>query len=183
MQSDLLPQLQADVAACSDASWLIDMIDTNTGPEGCICSRCWLRVAGLSGASSVCLGTYGAHAFHPADDHYLATFETANKYHFVHSLLIALAPSTRYGSIAFAGHVLNRSVQETRVSYFASGSLCLWGHLQQLESCCSVAGDLALHLYTSHLPRAVEPQVLLCCSLYATALTEDRRNSQLAPTG
>lgn len=93
----------------------------------------WLRVAGLSGASAVCLGTYGAHAFHPADDHYLATFETANKYHFVHSLLIALAPSTRkpvlVGSLATAG------------------------------------------------------VVLFCGSLYATALTEDRRNSQLAPTG
>ena len=145
--------------------------------------QAWLRVAGLSGASAVCLGTYGAHAFHPADDHYLQTFETANKYHFIHSLLIALAPSTRYGSTAFPDHVPNSSVQETRVSCFASGSLCLWGHLQQLESCYSVAGDVALHLHTSYLPKAVEPQVLLCCSLYATALTEDRRNSQLAPTG
>lgn len=60
-----------------------------------VSSRSWLRVAGLSGASAVALGTYGAHAFHPEDDHYLATFETANKYHFIHSLLIGLAPSAR----------------------------------------------------------------------------------------
>ena len=58
-------------------------------------NKSWLRVAGLSGASAVILGTYGAHAFHPVDDHYLATFETANKYHFIHSLLIGLAPSAR----------------------------------------------------------------------------------------
>lgn len=61
-----------------------------------ISTKVWLRVAGLSGASAVVLGTYGAHAFHPADDHYLGTFETANKYHFIHSLLIGLAPSSRY---------------------------------------------------------------------------------------
>lgn len=60
-----------------------------------VSNRSWLRVAGLSGASAVILGTYGAHAFHPEDDHYLATFETANKYHFIHSLLIGLAPSAR----------------------------------------------------------------------------------------
>lgn len=58
-------------------------------------SKSWLRVAGVSGASAVILGTYGAHAFHPKDHHYLATFETANKYHFIHSLLIGLAPSAR----------------------------------------------------------------------------------------
>lgn len=60
-----------------------------------VASRSWLRVAGLSGASAVILGTYGAHAFHPETDHYLTTFETANKYHFIHSLLIGLAPRAR----------------------------------------------------------------------------------------
>lgn len=86
-------------------------------------SKSWLRVAGLSGASAVILGTYGAHAFHPVDDHYLGTFETANKYHFIHSLLIGLAPSARldtilsfvqalpavsYHQLALTGHMLCR---------------------------------------------------------------------------
>ncbi len=65
-----------------------------------ISSKAWLRVAGISGASAVILGTYGAHAFRPKDNHYLDTFETANKYHFVHSLLIGLAPSTRCVSLS-----------------------------------------------------------------------------------
>lgn len=98
-----------------------------------LASKSWLRVAGVSGASAVILGTYGAHAFHPEDNYYLHTFETANKYHFVHSLLIGLAPSARrpllVGSLATAGIAL------------------------------------------------------FCGSLYATALTEDNRNSKLAPTG
>ena len=64
-------------------------------PGMAISSKAWLRVAGISGASAVILGTYGAHAFRPKDDHYLSTFETANKYHFIHSLLIGLAPKTR----------------------------------------------------------------------------------------
>ena len=59
-------------------------------------NKAWLRVAGLSGASAVVFGTYGAHAFHPDDDRYLSTLETANKYHFVHSLLIGLAPNARF---------------------------------------------------------------------------------------
>lgn len=62
-------------------------------------SRPWLTVAGVSGLSAVALGTYGAHAFRPAGDHYLSTFETANKYHFIHSLLIGLAPIARCLSI------------------------------------------------------------------------------------
>lgn len=63
-------------------------------------SRPWLTIASLSGLSAVALGTYGAHAFQPNDDHYLSTFETANKYHFIHSLLVGIAPNARYVAVA-----------------------------------------------------------------------------------
>lgn len=55
----------------------------------------WLRLAGLSGASAVALGAYGAHAFKPADPYFLQTFDRGNKYHLIHSLLLAVAPQTR----------------------------------------------------------------------------------------
>jgi uncharacterized membrane protein YgdD (TMEM256/DUF423 family) len=55
----------------------------------------WLRLAALSGASAVALGAYGAHAFKPADTHFLDTFDRGNKYHLIHSLLLAVAPHTR----------------------------------------------------------------------------------------
>ena len=57
----------------------------------------WLRLAALSGASAVALGAYGAHAFKPADPHFLDTFDRGNKYHLIHSLLLAVAPHTRCG--------------------------------------------------------------------------------------
>lgn len=59
----------------------------------------WLRLAALSGASAVALGAYGAHALKPADPHFLDTFERGNKYHLIHSLLLAVAPHTRCDSV------------------------------------------------------------------------------------
>ena len=59
----------------------------------------WLRLAALSGASAVALGAYGAHGFKPADPHFLDTFDRGNKYHLIHSLLLAVAPHTRCGAV------------------------------------------------------------------------------------
>ncbi|XP_067880023.1 transmembrane protein 256 [Heterodontus francisci] len=55
------------------------------------------RVAGLSGALAVGLGAYGAHGFRRSDrDEYLKElFETANKYHFLHSLALLGVPHCR----------------------------------------------------------------------------------------
>ncbi|XP_069775930.1 transmembrane protein 256 [Narcine bancroftii] len=55
------------------------------------------RVAGLSGALAVGLGAYGAHGYRRSDrDDYLKElFETANKYHFLHSLALLGVPHCR----------------------------------------------------------------------------------------
>jgi Protein of unknown function (DUF423) len=55
----------------------------------------WLTVAAVYGASAVGLGAYGAHAFHPKDKHFVGVFDSGNKYHLIHSLLIAAAPVAR----------------------------------------------------------------------------------------
>lgn len=64
------------------------------------------RLAGLSGASAVAAGAYGAHGFKTADpdDYQRVLFETANKYHFYHSL--ALLGAARCGKPAVAGGLL-----------------------------------------------------------------------------
>jgi len=57
-----------------------------------------LRIAGLSGASAVILGAYGAHAFmkkEGVDMEFKQVFETANKYHFLHSLALLGVPLCR----------------------------------------------------------------------------------------
>ncbi|TMS01957.1 transmembrane protein 256 [Larimichthys crocea] len=64
------------------------------------------RLAALSGASAVSLGAYGAHGFKESDpdDYQRVLFETANKYHFYHSL--ALLGAAHSGKPAVAGTLL-----------------------------------------------------------------------------
>ncbi|KAK0083537.1 hypothetical protein PV325_008643 [Microctonus aethiopoides] len=52
-----------------------------------LASHCgpYMKLAGISGATAVILGAYGAHRDYP-DEHLKQVFETANKYHFYHSL-------------------------------------------------------------------------------------------------
>ena len=64
-------------------------------------------VAAASGASAVGAGAYGAHAYKPTEAKFKEVYDTANRYHLVHSLLIAVAPLTRrpmlVASLATAG--------------------------------------------------------------------------------
>lgn len=55
--------------------------------------RIWLFIGAVNGALAVTLGAAGAHALNPSlADATRATFETAVRYHFIHSLaLIAIA--------------------------------------------------------------------------------------------
>ncbi|CAL8326707.1 unnamed protein product [Lota lota] len=64
------------------------------------------RLAALSGASAVTAGAYGAHGFKNSDpeDYQRMLYETANKYHFYHSL--ALLGASRCGKPALAGALL-----------------------------------------------------------------------------
>ncbi|XP_039602864.1 transmembrane protein 256 isoform X2 [Polypterus senegalus] len=70
------------------------------------------RVAGISGALAVTAGAYGAHGFRRSDrDEYLKElYETANKYHFLHSLALLGVPHCRKpllaGTILCTGMVM-----------------------------------------------------------------------------
>ncbi|KAH7621952.1 putative Transmembrane protein 256-like [Nannochloris sp. 'desiccata'] len=69
----------------------------------------WHILAGIGGASAVAMGAYGAHGFKPVDKYYDLVFERANKYHFMGSFVLALAPmmkrSSLVGGLAAAGIV------------------------------------------------------------------------------
>uniref|UniRef100_A0A8D0HKE5 Transmembrane protein 256 n=1 Tax=Sphenodon punctatus TaxID=8508 RepID=A0A8D0HKE5_SPHPU len=60
------------------------------------------RVGALSGAGAVGLAAYGAHGFRRSDrDEYLKElYETANKYHFLHSLALLAVPQCRKPIVA-----------------------------------------------------------------------------------
>jgi len=58
----------------------------------------WRVLAGVGGASAVALGAYGAHGFKPKDPYFIDVFDRANKYHFLHSILLAMSPLGRWVS-------------------------------------------------------------------------------------
>jgi len=55
----------------------------------------FVRLAGLSGASAVALGAYGAHTFTAERQEMKRVYDTANFYHFVHSLALFAVPLAR----------------------------------------------------------------------------------------
>lgn len=46
-------------------------------------SSLWRVLAGISGATAVGLGAYGAHGFRPTDPYFTEVFDRGNKYHLV----------------------------------------------------------------------------------------------------
>eukprot|EP00884_Botryococcus_braunii_P018208 jgi/Botrbrau1/5070/Bobra.37_1s0034.1 len=70
----------------------------------------WRIFAGVSGAAAVALGAYGAHGFRPKDPYFTEVFDRGNKYHLIHSMLLAVAPLAGkprlVGSLAATGIVL-----------------------------------------------------------------------------
>jgi uncharacterized membrane protein YgdD (TMEM256/DUF423 family) len=54
----------------------------------------FLRLPAAAGAAAVLAGAYGSHAFREGKSPYFkGIFELANRYHLLHSALIALAPA------------------------------------------------------------------------------------------
>lgn len=65
-------------------------------------SRWFVRLAGLSGASAVALGAYGAHVFYRRDypEELKQVYETANRYHFLHTLALLGVPLCKRPKLA-----------------------------------------------------------------------------------
>ncbi|XP_063612363.1 transmembrane protein 256 homolog isoform X1 [Penaeus indicus] len=72
-------------------------------------ARWFVRLAGVSGASAVALGAYGAHVFYRREypEELKQVYETANRYHFLHTLALLGVPLCRRprvaGSLIVAG--------------------------------------------------------------------------------
>ncbi|XP_050789326.1 transmembrane protein 256 isoform X2 [Gopherus flavomarginatus] len=64
----------------------------------------WGRVGALSGAGAVGAAAYGAHGFRRSDrdDYQKELYETANRYHFLHSLALLAVPRCRRPLLAGA---------------------------------------------------------------------------------
>jgi len=68
----------------------------------------FVRIAGLSGVSAVAMGAYGAHTFKAEEDaDRKKVYDTANFYHFIHTLALLAVPLTKRpimsGTLIFTG--------------------------------------------------------------------------------
>ncbi|XP_063224630.1 transmembrane protein 256 homolog isoform X2 [Bacillus rossius redtenbacheri] len=72
----------------------------------------FIRLAGIFGASAVALGAYGAHNVYPKEggEELKRIFETANRYHFLHSLALLGVPLCRWPKLSGSLLVLGMSV-------------------------------------------------------------------------
>jgi len=72
----------------------------------------FISLAGISGALAVALGAYGAHMMQPGkvDPHLISVFETANRYHILHTIALLSMPLMRrpylVGSLMTLGMIL-----------------------------------------------------------------------------
>ncbi|KAK4296729.1 hypothetical protein Pmani_030807 [Petrolisthes manimaculis] len=67
-------------------------------------ARWFVRMAGISGATAVALGAYGAHVFYRREypEELKQVYETANRYHFIHTLALLGVPLCKRPKLAGA---------------------------------------------------------------------------------
>lgn len=91
----------------------------------------FVRIAGLSGAAAVILGAIGSHHLNAQEKPELHTiFETANRFHFFHSIALLGMPLAKYPvvvSLTVFVHVLKDFHKHFVLFLFQSGSLMVIG--------------------------------------------------------
>ncbi|XP_071553116.1 transmembrane protein 256 homolog [Panulirus ornatus] len=88
-------------------------------------ARWFVRIAGISGASAVALGAYGAHVFYRREypEELKQVYETANRYHFLHTLALLGVPLCRRPKLAGSLIVIGTAIFCGTCYYYAlSGS-------------------------------------------------------------
>lgn len=80
----------------------------------------FIRIAGLSGASAVLLGAIGAHKEFPNVDNtdLKKVFETANRFHFFHSLALLAVPLARRPIIVSSDSATKYESPNTKFIYY-----------------------------------------------------------------
>ena len=127
--------------------------------------RIWLFIGALNGALAVALGAVGAHALGPAtSDATRAMFETAVRYHLIHSLaLLGIAAITPH----LQGRVSQRLIQAAGMA-FTAGIVLFCGGLYALSG-------LGLSVGAKSAPFGGTLLILGWLMLAATAVTSRSR--------
>uniref|UniRef100_A0A8R1EAD6 Transmembrane protein 256 homolog n=1 Tax=Caenorhabditis japonica TaxID=281687 RepID=A0A8R1EAD6_CAEJA len=141
---------------------LTDAVNTVTDCLPIVCKRLWslypspssppvivapvadmsplIRLAGLSGAVAISLGAYGSHALRDdpkIEERRRTAFDTASRYHLIHSLALLATPSARFplvtaglfstGIVLFCGPCYHYSITGSEITrkYTPIGGLTL----------------------------------------------------------
>lgn len=106
----------------------------------------YVRLAALSGATAVILGAYGAHRKYPEDDKvdHKQIFETASRYHFIHTLALLGLPLCRKPFLA-ATFLLSGVVMFSGTCYYcAFTGDKQWNRLTPIGGVCFIIGWLSM---------------------------------------
>jgi len=112
-------------------------------------SNCMVRLAGLSGATAVMLGAYGAHSLlndETKDDNLKKTFETANRYHFFHTIALLGVPLCKYPLLTGSLMVAGMTVFCGSCYYFALTGDHKYRRITPFGGTCLILGWLAMAL-------------------------------------
>lgn len=107
----------------------------------------FVRIAGISGAAAVVLGAYGAHSILPdkeKDEKAKVAFETANRYHFFHTLALLGVPLCRYPALSGSLFILGLSLFSGTCYYFALTGDNRFRRLTPIGGTCLILGWIAL---------------------------------------
>ncbi|KAL4705002.1 hypothetical protein ACJJTC_009790 [Scirpophaga incertulas] len=109
----------------------------------------FVRLAGLSGASAVVLGAMGAHRTFPKTeekDDLRKIFDTANRFHFLHTLALVTVPLCKRPCVAGALFIVGMSLFCGTCYYHAfTGDRC-FRRLTPIGGSCLILGWLAMVL-------------------------------------
>uniref|UniRef100_D3TNC7 Putative small membrane protein n=1 Tax=Glossina morsitans morsitans TaxID=37546 RepID=D3TNC7_GLOMM len=108
----------------------------------------FIRLAGLSGASAVILGAIGSHELVLPEKGELRTvFETANRFHFFHSIALLGVPSTKHPVVTGSLMIIGTALFCGALYYRAfTGNKPPYPRLAPLGGSCLIAAWLSLIL-------------------------------------
>ncbi|XP_049887498.1 transmembrane protein 256 homolog isoform X1 [Pectinophora gossypiella] len=109
----------------------------------------WVRLAGLSGATAVVLGAMGAHRTFPETDtkeDLRKIFETANRFHFLHTLALVTVPLCRRPVVAGAFFLAGMGLFCGTCYYHAFTGDRSFRRLTPIGGSCLILGWIAMVL-------------------------------------
>ncbi|KAK2580200.1 hypothetical protein KPH14_012462 [Odynerus spinipes] len=105
----------------------------------------YIRLAGFSGAAAVALGAYGAHKLNAKEvPEEVKIFETANRYHFIHTLALLSLPLCRKPSMAAIFFVFGITMFCGSCYYCAFTSDKRFSKITPIGGTCFILGWLSL---------------------------------------